>query len=234
MKRATLAEHYWPLVQRIARSIHSKIPPHPATDLGDLEGHGGVALVEAEQAWREDSGVRFPAYAYTAIQSAIIDAVRKSKPLSSRTASRHRELVRTREMLAQLLGRTPTPVETAEALGVTHQELAELERAWLSMSSVSMDARTPEGGTLADNLGSDDSNPASLYEHAESITDIRRRVANLDERTRRVIAMHYGENLSYREIALVIGVNHSRVQQIINAALDRMRADEPNALEASC
>lgn len=226
MSRASLAERYWPLVPRIARSILAKIPPSPGAELGDLEGHGAIALVEAEASWNPASGIRFPAYAYVAINAAIIDGLRKSKPLGWRIASKHRELVRTRAMLEQLLGRTPTPIETAEALGVTHQDLAELERAYAQgISSVSLDARVNDADPLTETLGSDENNPASLYEHAESIADVRRRVANLSERDRLIVALYYGEELTHIEVGARLGVSLQRAYQLREAVLVRLRDD---------
>ena len=59
---------------------------------------------------------------------------------------------------------------------------------------------------------------AELREHARA-----RRIAELPERERQILALYYEEELTLAEIGEVIGVGESRVSQLRTQAIARLR-----------
>ena len=88
---------------------------------------GALGLVEAARRYDESRGVPFDRFAAQRIRGAILDAVRAADwaPRSVRNLARKLESIEQR--LATELGRVPTADETAEALGMTHDELRRLQ-----------------------------------------------------------------------------------------------------------
>jgi RNA polymerase sigma factor for flagellar operon FliA len=60
-------------------------------------------------------------------------------------------------------------------------------------------------------------------ERAEQLSWLGRRIAALEDRERRVLALYYAHGLKLREIAEVLGVTESRVSQIRTSVLARLK-----------
>src|SRR5688500_20019172 len=107
------------------------MPRHAPRD--DLMSAGMVGLAQAARNFDESRGVPFHRYAATRIKGALLDELRAhdwaSRPV--RAKARHMELAN--EKLMANLGRTPTQVELAEAMGVeasaVHGLTSDLHRA---------------------------------------------------------------------------------------------------------
>src|SRR3954465_13246715 len=120
-----LIELHLPLVKHIVFQVAVHFPRH--VDRDELARAGAVGLVEAARRYDESRGVPFDRFAAQRIRGAILDAVRAADwaPRSVRTLARRLEGVEQR--LATELGRVPSSVEMAEALGMTRDELARLQ-----------------------------------------------------------------------------------------------------------
>src|SRR6478736_10547641 len=127
-----LIEDHLPLVRHVVFQVAVNFPRH--VDREELATAGALGLVEAARRYDESRGVPFDRFAAQRIRGAILDAVRAADwaPRSVRTLARRLEGVEQR--LATELGRVPSSVEMAEALGMTPAELARLpERLFRSV-----------------------------------------------------------------------------------------------------
>src|SRR5829696_3623759 len=122
---AKLIEQHLPLVRHIVFQVAVHFPRH--VDREDLARAGALGLVEAARRYDESRGVPFDRFAAQRIRGAILDAVRAADwaPRSVRNLARRLEHVEQR--LATQLGRMPSAEETAEALGVSQEELRRLQ-----------------------------------------------------------------------------------------------------------
>src|SRR5262249_52329751 len=120
-----LIEQHLPLVKHIVFQVAVHFPRHVERD--ELARAGALGLVEAARRYDAARGVPFDRFAAQRIRGAILDAVRAADwaPRSVRTLARKLESVEQR--LATELGRVPSAVEMADALGMSRTELSRLQ-----------------------------------------------------------------------------------------------------------
>ena len=130
--------------------------------------------------------------------------------------------------LSATLGRDATDTEVAERLGMTVARCVELRRVG-AITVVSLEGDSREDGrerpaglgdTIADPQAID---PMDRAARNEELATLVREVGMLGVRNRRVIALYYRDELTFREIARVLGVSESRACQIHRSALQGLR-----------
>ena len=128
-----------------------------------------------------------------------------------------KEIEEATRVLSQQLGRAPEEAEIAQQAGLTIVEYFEvLDNA---VSICVMD-ELPEGVEPADDQA-DPMQAVSLMEHTRRIEAL---LQTLPERERQVVALHYQEQLSYREIAFVMQLTPGRICQLHTQAMLRLRS----------
>ncbi|WP_278257146.1 sigma factor [Nocardioides convexus] len=113
---------HMPLVGHIVRETMGRVPSHVSRD--DLTSAGLTALVLAARAYDAERGVPFDRYAATRIRGALLDELRSVDWASRSVRRRARDLAETRSRLANVLGRTPSVAEVAQAAGMSPDEVA--------------------------------------------------------------------------------------------------------------
>jgi RNA polymerase sigma factor for flagellar operon FliA len=224
--RAELLAQHVGLVHHVVRQIAARVGD--ALGYDDLIGAGTLGLVQAFEGFDLTKGTAFSTYATTRIRGAVLDELRAAdwRPRSVRTRARH--LHATADELARTLGRTPTPDEVAEALGVDLLTYWRWHADGEQSRMLPLDAPMPssERGTvtLADMLPDHEAEaPGAPIEDAEERAALREAIAALPEQQRTVLALCYFEELTLRQIAEVLHVTESRISQVRTAALKALR-----------
>jgi RNA polymerase sigma factor for flagellar operon FliA len=199
-------------VQRIARKAAGGGLPH-GLGLEDALSAGWLGLLSALGRRSEDMSEQcFEAFASFRIRGAILDQMRAFDPLSRDQRRRSRQINRATERLTAKLGRAPEPEEIANAidlsLGAFHELAAQLE------------ARLPagEGPELSD-LPSPEVTVEAAIDRRKLSAVVEQSIQLLPKRMALVLALHYQEDLSLREIGEVMGLTASRVCQLHKEAL---------------
>lgn len=221
-----LIEQNLPLVKHIVFQVAVHFPRH--VDRDELARAGALGLVEAARRYDESRGVPFERFAAQRIRGAILDAVRAADwaPRSVRTLARKLEMVEQR--LATELGRVPSPVEMADALGMTREELSRLQdrmfRSVVLALEHEVNDETDEDLTLVDVLCDRSSvEPLEELETRELHTYLRDAVGLLPERQRLVIVGYFLEGRTSQELARFLGVTESRISQLRSEALQMLK-----------
>jgi RNA polymerase sigma-B factor len=131
---------------------------------------------------------------------------------------------RTVSELETELGRSPTPVQVAERLGLDLEAVLEALTAGRAYRASSMDERV--GGdaddlSLADTLGSEDVELG----RRELMVSLRQADHVLDDRERFVVHLRFAEDRTQTEIAERIGVSQMQVSRILRQILDKLRLE---------
>jgi RNA polymerase sigma factor for flagellar operon FliA len=188
----------------------------------DLVSAGMLALVLAARSFDETRGVPFGGFAALRIRGALIDALRSMDWAGRGVRSKARQIESVRDDLAATLGRTPTRLETAQAMGVGVSELdavdAEIHRA----SVVSLQALTPD--SVEESLPTPSDNPEELIVKREQIGFLHDALAELPERLRFIVQGYFFEQRKMSDIADELGVTESRISQLRSEALVMLRA----------
>ncbi|MEV8503781.1 sigma-70 family RNA polymerase sigma factor [Actinoplanes sp. NPDC051475] len=208
-----------PLVGHMVREMLFKVPAHVHRD--DLASAGYAALVTAAQAFDASRGIPFGRFAAVRVRGALLDELRSMDWASRSVRARARRADVARQELTGQLGRTPTPSELAELLGVGVTELASVDDDVQRAAVLSLQGFA--SGAAEDLVTEAALNPEEMLLHRERIGYLHDAVAVLPERLRFVVEASFLQERPLSEVAAELGVTESRVSQLRTEALALLR-----------
>jgi RNA polymerase sigma factor for flagellar operon FliA len=221
-----LVERHHPLAEQLTSLLLARVPR--TVDRGDLRSAALFGLVQAAQAWQDDRGVSFEAFARHRIRGALLDELRNRDWASRRVRTFARRCAATADDLTGLLGRPPTDVEVADRLGVPVATVAASELDVHVATLHSTDALLEEVGGL---VCGPEENPEQLLVSRERSGYLHDAVALLPDRLRAVIVGYYLEERPMRALAEDLSVTESRVSQMRAEAVRLLRGALTGVLE---
>ena len=195
--------------------------------LEDLVQVGTIGLIKSVDRFDTGRGVEFSTYATPTIIGEIKRYFR-DKGWAIRVPRRLQELRMsiasvTGEM-SQDLGRSPTPREIAEKLGVTVEDVMDGIESANAYSTLSLDAgETNEEGYRQQHpgqLGVDDEGLA----HVEIRESIKPLIEALPAREKRILLLRFFRGMTQSQIAEEIGVSQMHVSRLLNRTLEQLRS----------
>lgn len=206
---------YLPLVDKIARKMHRKLPPN-TIKLDDLNGYGVLGLMEALN--RLDPNVENPsAFLSSRIRGAMLDHIRAMDPVGRRARSFERELDTVNRIF-----RPASDEERAVSMGLTLEEFYAREAAAsIKVSFLDAPLKGDSFSTLHDVFGQSGPDLVESQERDQVIRDLVGRMAN--PRHCQVLQMYYFEGKKLREIGALFGVSESRACQILSEAERKLK-----------
>ncbi|HTW43083.1 MAG TPA: FliA/WhiG family RNA polymerase sigma factor [Solirubrobacteraceae bacterium] len=207
-----------PMVRYIVHRKIRSVPSH--CDVEDFMSCGIEALITAIERYDPHKGATIEQYAWTRVQGAVLDELRRSD-WAPRSLRRDERAINTaRERFADAHERQPSHQELAQSVDMSPRELtSRLDQVALAdVSSLNQTVRCDEGNTIEqiDTIESEDldSDPAVCAERREAKEHFRKAFARLSKQEREVAVLLYVENLTLRDIGARLGVSESRVSQI--------------------
>lgn len=221
---------YLPMATHLARRFSDRGEP-----LADLTQTAIIGLIKAVDRYDSHRGVPFTGYAIPVILGEIKRHFRDTT-WTVRPPRRLQEiklrLSAATEKLTHTLHRTPTTGELAVLLGVGHEDVLAARRCASAYRPLSFER--PVSGSedlhLIDSLGG----PDPEIEAVDRREILRRPLAGLPERERRIITLRYVAQMTQAEIAAHIGVSQMHVSRLLARSLTQLRAailadDQPAA-----
>jgi RNA polymerase sigma-B factor len=210
---AALVTAMTPLVAGLARRFEGRV------SRPDLEQAGMVGLLQAARSFDPEQGTPFGGYATPFVVGEMLACVRQlAAPVKvpRSVAENQRTVARAIEELTAALGRSPTVVEIGECSQLDPDTVLEALRLRLAATAVPLDEVDEQ------RLGSADEAMSRL----EDRLDLGARLDQLDARSRRVIVMRFGLELSQREIAARLGISQMHVSRLMRSGLADLASDD--------
>jgi RNA polymerase sigma factor for flagellar operon FliA len=214
-----------PLVRFVARGIHDRLPAH--IELDELVSAGTLGLVDAARKYNPSKNVQFRSYAQFRIRGAILDSLRTLDWSPRELRRKGRALQDARRAVEARLGRAATEVELAVEMGMPLAALQQLTGTLRGLEVSTLHAeRSEDSGEeeLAFLPAREEDNPLFRYLKGEARERVLAAIDALPDRERLVILFYYFEEMTMREIGMVLGVVESRVSQIHHETLRRLRS----------
>ncbi|MBN1603428.1 MAG: FliA/WhiG family RNA polymerase sigma factor [Chitinispirillaceae bacterium] len=224
-----LLVEYAHLVKYVSARLAVNLPP--SVDRNDLISSGVMGLIKAVETFEPDRGFKFETFAGHKIRGAILDELRALDWVPRSVRQKSRELQRTYAKLENDLGRIPYDDEVCDALGITIREYENLLAEVTPTTIISLEEAMPGRESDAKELkiidtiedpGSD--NPLKELGFSEVKSILKDAIAALPEKEKLVVALYHYEELTLKEIGVVLDITESRVSQIHSKAILKLRS----------
>ena len=201
------------MVKRMRQKLPNTIE---ADELHSIGLSGLVAAARKYQPSREGS---FAGYAATRIRGAIQDELRRQDSMSRSNRAKAKRLGSAISKLEQEQGGNFSQDSLCIEMNLSADELADLIEEVRPVKFVSLDDIDNESDSIDQSLHDiipDDCCISALdaLERKEIISLLAKRMAQLPEVQKKVLAMYYYENMQLSQIAAIFGVTESRICQI--------------------
>lgn len=221
-EREKQIQAFLPFIKYQVLRLVGRIPHY--VDVQDLTHAGILGLLDALEKFDQSRGTQLKTYAEFRIRGAILDELRSMDWATRTTREKMKRLEEAQASLERKLQRSPSEEEVADFLGLEledyHQMLMETKGSGL-MSIEDLLEGEPGEQRLA--LASE-ADPHESYSASQIRAKVLESLTHLSEKEQLVLQLYYYEELTMKEIGMILEVTESRVCQIHSAALKKLRA----------
>ena len=223
--RDALIMSHLPQVRSIAASFHERLPATVLEE--DLVSAGIIGLISAVDNFDPSRNASLRTYAEHKIRGAILDSIRGLDGIAVHQRKRAKQVQAAIESAEQKLHRAPSEDEIAAELGIT---TAEYQQTLLDVRGVTLGALefvNGDGATtsllryIADR---EEVSPGFMVERQTLERLLADTLENMPKLERTIISLYFMEELTLAEIGRVLNLHNSRVCQLKQQAILRLRA----------
>lgn len=221
--REQLILEYAPLVKVVAGRLGMYLGGN--LEFEDLVSYGIFGLIDAIDKFNLEKEVKFETYASLRIRGAILDQVRKMDWIPRTVRQRQRKIDEAIKNIEQTKGHIATDDEIAAELNISNEEFADWQNQMKVTNVVSLNEFVDQGPEPV----MDARNNSHFIEPEKSIEKeglkeaLKQSLDALTEKEKQVILLYYYEEMTLKEISLILEVTESRVSQLHTKALGKMK-----------
>ena len=225
--RDLLVHKYAPLVNYVAGKIKAMLPNNHI-EYDDLVGFGSFGLLDAINKFDYTMNVHFKTYAVQRINGQIYDELRKLDwvPRSVREKFKQMEIIR-----ADYLNEHKKAIsdeELSEKMSISLSEVKRISKVSYNSNvtsiNIKINANDQNSNTIEDTLeGNEKLIPDNVLQQKDIQNAIAKEIKKLSEIQQKVLILCYYEDLTLKEIGVILGVTESRVCQIRNQAIENIQ-----------
>ncbi|MFR9674933.1 SigB/SigF/SigG family RNA polymerase sigma factor [Streptomyces sp. TR06-5] len=220
--RNTLIEMNLTLVRFAAARFRHRSEPEE-----DIVQVGTIGLIKAIDRYDTERGVEFASFAVPYIVGEMKRFFRDhtwAVHVPRRLQELRIRLAMATEELTGEFGRSVTPRELADHLGLSVEEVVEGQMAANGYAAESLDLAVDDsddrkGQSLVDRIGFLDPS----FEAVEGLEALKPLVENLGERDRRILELRFGAEMTQAQIGAELGISQMHVSRLLSGCLRRLR-----------
>jgi RNA polymerase sigma factor for flagellar operon FliA len=220
---------YAHLVKIVAYRLSVNLPA--SVDKNDLIGAGIMGLIKAVETFEPERGFKFETFAAHKIRGSILDELRALDWVPRSVRQKSRDLQKTFSKLEGDLGRLPYDDEVCDELGISLKEYEDLLSEVTPATLISLEEAMPDRSSESKELRIIDSiedpgssNPLRELAFTEVKNILKEAITQLPEKEKLVVALYHYEELTLKEIGVVLEITESRVSQIHSKAILKLRS----------
>ncbi len=222
-----LVEKYIPLVKKVATRIFYRVPNK--IEYQELVSAGILGLVDAATKFDSSKNTEFKSYAEWRIKGAILDDLRSRDFISRQQRQRYKKYEQEKLALQNKLGRSVTINELAEELNIP---VSEIEKTYFHATTshhsemneaikyTTNDENLDHREVFNSGVGI---SPFKKLFYKEMREEIAQVINSLPERNKLIMSLYYQDNMSFREIGLILDLTESRVSQLHKQSIKILR-----------
>jgi RNA polymerase primary sigma factor len=195
----------------------------------DLINEGNLGLIEAAKRFDPQRSVKFITYAVWWVRQAIIHALTQNTHITNvpqKLSDEIAQMKKKAEKLKSALGREPTREEIARSMGVSVQEVEDLQI--LAEKQVSLNDRMHEDDLTVEERLPDSLAPSVEQQIVKSSVErqVRELLSGLDDKEARVLRLRFGLEgkapQTLQKIGDALHLTRERVRQIEQRAIRKL------------
>lgn len=211
--RNFIIEHYVNIVKIVAGKLYNSLGGKVSMD--DLYSAGILGLIDSVDKFDIDRDLKFETYATFRIRGAILDDIRALDWVPRSIRSKSKKLETAVSELSHQYNRLPTTIELSKHIGISEDEVKELLQETSVYNVISLeDFLTNREDDKPRDIKSDSKTPEDEFMDAHHKEMVVAALNQLKERDKLLMSLYYYEDLTYKEIAELLGISESRVSQI--------------------
>jgi RNA polymerase sigma factor for flagellar operon FliA len=225
VERDRLILEHMPQVRLIARKIHARLPENVSLD--DLVSTGILGLIAAIDRFEPSRHIHLSTYAEHKIKGGILDSLRRLDWAPRQQRKHAKQISSAIAVMEQHLQRAPTEQEIATELHLTVDRYHQWQMNIRGLNIERLEstgASDSEGRDLLHFVSGDPKElPSALFERGELQRALAAAISNLPKVEQKVLSLYYTDELTLREISKIIGLHESRISQLKQQAILRLR-----------
>ncbi len=214
---------YSQLVKYIAGRLNMYLGNN--VDFDDLVGYGVFGLIDAIDKFDYSKGNKFETYASLRIRGEILDNIRRMDWVPRSLRKKKRLLDAAMQKLEVDEASENYDEIIAQELNISLEEYYRWENQTKALHLTSLDEHIEQNGEFSvQSLEYKKfDQPFDRMSREETKTQLIEALGALTDKEKKVISLYYYDELTLKEISLVLGVSESRVSQLHTKSLRKMR-----------
>ena len=194
-------------------------------EFDDLSGYGVFGLIDAIDKFDYSKGIKFETYASLRIRGSILDNIRKMDWIPRSIRKKQKMIEAAKLNIENNSKESITDTLIADELDISVEEFYKWQDQTKALNLSSLEEFVEQGGEVTSERVTSKrfAQPEKALEEEEVKKMLVTAIQGLTEKERKVITLYYYEDLTLKEISLIMEVSESRISQLHTRSLKKMK-----------